>query len=85
MNYCLLCPICDTYLPIIETSKGKIYCVCKNCGLTVMIGNINNEKLLKKIQKIDNGKLTPENLAYYEDKLKKREYGRRKEEKSIKS
>lgn len=77
MIYCLLCPVCDTCLPVFKTSKGKTYCVCKGCGLTIMIGgNAGNEKLLEKAKEVDKTELTPENLTYYENKLKKSEYGR---------
>jgi len=74
MPYCLKCPICGAYLPLLKTVKGKSYCVCKDCGINIMIaGKVGNDKLEQGQavagSEVEEGQISPKSLAYYKGKI----------------
>jgi len=74
MIYCLKCPICGANLPLLKTSKGKAYCVCKDCGVNILIaGKLGNNKLQEGQavtgSEVDESQISAKTLAYYKEKI----------------
>jgi len=74
MIYCLKCPVCRANLPLLKTSKGKAYCVCKDCGINILIAGKQGNERLQKGQavtglEVDESEVNPKTLAYYKEKI----------------
>ena len=74
MIYCIKCPVCGANLHLLKTSKSKAYCICKDCGMTILIGGRRGNERLQKGQavtglEVDESEINPKTLACYKEKI----------------